>query len=91
MSADGRWLVYTVYPSAFSSDIREVPGGFEIDPKLRTSLWLIDLNQPSRPPRQLVDAATFNSYAVFTRDNARLLFTSTRSGSADIWAISVAP
>ncbi len=87
VSPDGRWLAYTVYPSMFTGDIREVPGGFEIDPRVRTSIWLVSLAQPTTPPREVVAQDAFNSYAGWTRDR-RLLFTSTRTGSADIWSVA---
>jgi TolB protein len=90
ISPDGRWLAYTVYPSLFSSDIREVPGGFEIDPDLRASIWLISLGD-QRPPREVVPPTSFNSYSSWSRDGRQLYFTSNRSGSADIYSVDVFP
>ena len=91
VSPDGRWVVYTAYSSLFGSDIEEVPGGFQIDPGLRTSLWEVPLAGTSLPARELVSATSFNSYATWSRDGRTLLFTSTRSGSADVWSIAVRP
>jgi Tol biopolymer transport system component len=89
VSPDGKALVYTAYPGPFGGDIQEVAGGMQIDPRLRTSLWVVNLNVPDRPPRELVSATSFNSYAAWSHDSRTVTFTSNRSGSADIWAIEV--
>lgn len=91
ISPDGKYLVYTSYPGLFTGDIRETSGGMQIDPALRTSLWLVNFSAPDRPPRELVAASSFNSYAAWSRDSKMVAFTSNRSGSADIWAIDVSP
>ena len=90
-SPDGRWLVYTAYEVAPSGDIREVSGGFMIDPSLRTTIWLASLTEPDRPHRQLVSGGGFNSYPTWTKNGRNLMFTSTRSGSADVWSVEVIP
>ena len=89
-SPDGNWIAYTAYESTPLGDIREVVGGFQIDPRVRTSIWLAPLAAPDGPHRQIV-TGSFNSYMSWTRDARALLFTSTRSGSADIWSIDLVP
>lgn len=86
VSPDGRWLVYTSYPRLFAGDIRDVGGGFQIDPALRTTIWQKALGS-SDPANELVSGDGFNSYPAWSTDSSTVYFTSTRSGSADIWAV----
>jgi Tol biopolymer transport system component len=89
VAPDGRVVVYTRYAQPFSSDIAEVPGGFMIREGILSGIWMATIGEEQTAPRQLIDATAFNSFAAFGPDGRRLLFTSTRSGSADLWGVSV--
>lgn len=91
ISPNGKLLVYTLYPGPFTGDIREVEGGMQIIPGLRTSIWFTYLSSPERPPTELIAAVGFNSFASWSGDSYALTFTSTRGGSADVWSVRVAP
>lgn len=88
VSPDGSRLVYTAYADQPSADIQEGPGGVQINPRIRADLWIASLADPGRPHELLV-GGTFNSYAAWAPDGRSLLFTSTRSGSADVWLADV--
>ena len=89
IAPDGQVVVYTRYMRPFSSDIAEVPGGFLIRQGVLSGIWMTTIGETQTAPRQLIDATSYNSFATFTPDGRRVVFTSTRSGSADLWAVAV--
>jgi Tol biopolymer transport system component len=86
VSPDGKTVVFTQYESSFSSDLMEVQGGFQVRPGLHAALRSISLAGGART--ELTDLGSFNSYASFSPDGGTIVFTSTRSGSADLWSIA---
>ena len=87
VSPDGQWISYSVYEKPLGSDIQEVQGGFQVVPGLRADIWVAGFGTSSAPPRQLTSAA-FNSFSAWLPDGRSVAFTSTRSGSADIWSVA---
>lgn len=89
VSPDGSSLAFSVYPEAFSSDLEEVAGGFRVRPSVRAAIWLLDLKVAGSPLQQVTDATSFNGFPTWSPDGKQLVFTSTRSGSADLYTITV--
>ena len=84
VSPDGKWIAFTRYAEPFTTDLEEVPGGFQVTPGLTTGIWIARLDRSIRSVRNVVGSEEFNSFASWGPDG-RLYFTSTRSGSADIY------
>jgi Tol biopolymer transport system component len=91
VSPDGRFLLYSAYQGAFSSDLEEVRGGIRIRPNITAGIWLLDLSSVERGAQQIVEPAGFNSFGSWSSDGTKIVFTSTRSGSADVYVVEVRP
>ena len=57
--------------------------------KGRTDLWLLDLNQTNATPRRLTQHASNDSNPRWSRDGRNIYFLSTRSGSSQVWRLSL--
>jgi len=86
VSPDGKVVVFTRYEGAFSSDLVEVPGGFQVRRGLRAALWSVSLADGGAAT-QLTEPTAFNSYASYAPDGRSMVFTSDRTGSADLWVL----
>ena len=58
--------------------------------KGRTSLWLLDLGRPGSAPLRLTDGKTNDSSPRWASDSRALYFLSERSGSSQVWHLSLA-
>jgi dipeptidyl aminopeptidase/acylaminoacyl peptidase len=58
--------------------------------KGRTSLWLLDLTRPDRAPLRLTDGKANDSSPRWASDSHTLYFISERTGSAQVWRLSLA-
>ncbi len=58
--------------------------------KGRTSLWLLDLAHPGSTPRRLTDGKANDSSPRWASDSRALYFLSERSGSTQVWQLSLA-
>jgi dipeptidyl aminopeptidase/acylaminoacyl peptidase len=76
-SADGTHLVYVQRETDMEAD------------KGRTSLWLLDLNPGKAPPRRLTQETKGNDSSPRWADNRTLYFLSTRSGSSQVWRLTL--
>ncbi len=57
--------------------------------KGRTSLWLLDLTPGTAPLRRLTDVKANDSSPRWSPDSRTLYFLSTRSGSSQVWSLSL--
>ena len=76
LSADGRYVAYVQSVTDLQAN------------KGRTSLWLLDLARGGAP-RQLTDAKADDSSPRWASDSRTLYFLSARSGSTQVWRLSV--
>jgi dipeptidyl aminopeptidase/acylaminoacyl peptidase len=58
--------------------------------KGRTSLWLLDLSHPGSAPLRLTDGKANDSSPRWASDSRALYFLSERSGSSQVWHLSLA-
>jgi dipeptidyl aminopeptidase/acylaminoacyl peptidase len=58
--------------------------------KGRTSLWLLDLERPGATPQRLTDGKGNDSSPRWAPDGQTLYFLSERSGSSQVWRLSLA-
>lgn len=58
--------------------------------KGRTSLWLLDLTRPDGAPLRLTDGKANDSSPRWASDSRTLYFVSERTGSAQVWRLSLA-
>jgi dipeptidyl aminopeptidase/acylaminoacyl peptidase len=77
-SPDGRFLAFVQRDTDLGAN------------KTHTSLWLLDLGSPGAQPRRLTDAAGSDSSPRWASDSRTLFFLSARSGSSQVWRLSLA-
>jgi dipeptidyl aminopeptidase/acylaminoacyl peptidase len=77
-SPDGRFLAFVQRDTDVGAN------------KTHTSLWLLDLGSPGAQPRRLTDAAGSDSSPRWASDSRTLFFLSARSGSSQVWRLSLA-
>ncbi len=78
VSADGRYVVFTVRETDMDAN------------KGRTDLWLLDLDAEKPEPRRLTQHEANDSNGRWSSDGASIFFLSTRSGSSQVWRLSLA-
>ncbi|HEY4647402.1 MAG TPA: S9 family peptidase [Steroidobacteraceae bacterium] len=78
VSPDGRYVVFTVRETDFDAN------------KGRTDLWLLDLDAEKPEPRRLTQHEANDSNGRWSPDGASIYFTSTRSGSSQVWRLTLA-
>lgn len=78
VSPDGRYVAFTVRETDYDAN------------KGRTDLWLLDLDQPPPQARRLTQHEANDSNARWSPDGASLYFLSTRSGSSQVWRLTLA-
>lgn len=83
VSPDGKVVVFTRYEGTFSSDLVEVPGGFQVRRGLSAGIWSVSMTGGAAT--QVTERTSFNSFASFSPDGKSIVFTSDRAGSADLW------
>jgi Tol biopolymer transport system component len=88
VSPDGGWVAFTRYAIPFDQDLEAVQGGYRVRPGLQTGIWIAPLVGESTARRSVVAPEAFNSFPAWAPDGS-LVFSSTRSGSADIYRLSV--
>jgi dipeptidyl aminopeptidase/acylaminoacyl peptidase len=76
-SPDGRRLAYTQRTLDLETN------------EERSALWLIDTGTPAAQPMRLTDATTRDHSAAWSGDGGYLYFLSSRSGSDQVWRMSV--
>jgi dipeptidyl aminopeptidase/acylaminoacyl peptidase len=76
-SPDGRLLVFVQRDTDLGAN------------KAHTSLWLLELGSSAAQPRRLTDAAGSDSSPRWARDGRTLFFLSARSGSSQVWRLSL--
>ena len=77
-SPDGRFLAFVQRDTDLGAN------------KAHTSLWLLELGSPAAQPRRLTDATGNDSSPRWASDSRTLFFLSTRSGSSQVWRLSLA-
>lgn len=78
VSPDGRRVAYVQRDTDLDAD------------KGRTSLWLLDLTRPGDAPLRLTDGKANDSSPRWASDSRTLYFLSERSGSSQVWRLSLA-
>jgi dipeptidyl aminopeptidase/acylaminoacyl peptidase len=78
VSPDGRYVVLTVRETDFEAN------------KGRTDLWLLDLDAEKPEPRRLTQHEANDSNGRWSPDGASIYFLSTRSGSSQVWRLTLA-
>jgi dipeptidyl aminopeptidase/acylaminoacyl peptidase len=78
VSPDGRRVAYVQRETDLAAN------------KGRTSLWLLDLTRPDRAPLRLTDGKANDSSPRWASDSRTLYFISERTGSAQVWRLSLA-
>jgi dipeptidyl aminopeptidase/acylaminoacyl peptidase len=77
VSADGRFVAYTLR----ETDIESNRG--------RTDLWLLALDRANATPQRLTQNSANDSSPRWAPDSRTLYFLSTRSGSSQVWRLSL--
>jgi len=77
VSPDGRYVVYTVRETDMEAN------------RGQTDLWMIDLTAPGAEPRRLTDNPANDSSPRWAPDSHTLYFLSARSGSPQVWRLSL--
>jgi dipeptidyl aminopeptidase/acylaminoacyl peptidase len=77
VSPDGRFVAFIDRETQLEANRRQA------------HVWLLDLSDPHRIPRQLTGATTNDFDPHWSDDNRTLYFLSTRSGSTQVWRISL--
>jgi len=77
LSPDGRYLVYVLRETDMDAN------------KGRTDLWLLDLKANGAPPRRLTENPANDSSPRWAPDSRTIYFLSTRSGSSQVWRLSL--
>ena len=77
VSPDGRSVAFTVRETLLEANRRQA------------HVWLLDLRSPTATPRQLTGARTSDFDPRWSGDSQALYFLSTRSGSTQVWRISL--
>jgi dipeptidyl aminopeptidase/acylaminoacyl peptidase len=77
ISPDGRLLVFVQRETDMEAN------------KGRTSLWLLDLAEPSPVPRRITAASASDSSPRWAPDSRTLYFLSARSGSSQVWRMDL--
>jgi len=77
LSPDERYIVFTLRETDIDAD------------RGRTDLWLLDLQQPSAQPQRLTSHPENDGSAQWSRDSRAIYFLSSRSGSQQVWRLSV--
>jgi len=77
VSPDGRWVAFTLR----ETDIEANRG--------RTDLWLLELRGQDAIPRRLTQNPAADSNPRWSPDSRSLFFLSTRSGSSQVWRLSL--
>ena len=78
VSPDGRYVVFTVRETDFDAN------------KGRTDLWLLDLDAEKPEPRRLTQHEANDSNGRWSPDGTSIFFLSTRSGSSQVWRLTLA-
>jgi dipeptidyl aminopeptidase/acylaminoacyl peptidase len=78
IAPDGHHVVYAVR----STDLDANKGS--------NDLWLLDLDAPQAPPRQLTTNAANDTSPRWSADGREIFFLSTRSGSSQVWRLALA-
>jgi dipeptidyl aminopeptidase/acylaminoacyl peptidase len=78
VSPDGRYVVFTVRETDFDAN------------KGRTDLWLLDLDSEKPEPRRLTQHEANDSNGRWSPDGTSIYFLSTRSGSSQVWRLTLA-
>jgi dipeptidyl aminopeptidase/acylaminoacyl peptidase len=77
-SPDGRLVAFTLRETDIEAD------------RGRTDIWLLDLQQAGSTPRRLTQNPASDNLPRWSTDGRSLLFLSDRSGSSQIWRMSLA-
>jgi dipeptidyl aminopeptidase/acylaminoacyl peptidase len=78
LSPDGRTVVFTVRETDMDAN------------RGRTDLWALDVATKGAQPRRLTSHAANDGGAQWSADGRHVYFTSTRSGSNQVWRLSMA-
>lgn len=77
VSPDEHYLAFTLRETDMDAD------------RGRTDIWLLDLHQTNAAPVRLTSHSENDSYPVWTRDSRTIYFLSSRSGSQQVWRLSL--
>jgi dipeptidyl aminopeptidase/acylaminoacyl peptidase len=77
LSPDGRYVVYVLRETDMDAN------------KGRTDLWLLDLKAKDGQPRRLTENSANDSSPRWAPDSRTIYFLSTRSGSSQVWRLSL--
>lgn len=77
-SPDGRYVVFTVRETDMDAN------------KGRSDLWLLDLDADKPEPRRLTQHEANDTNGRWSSDGASIFFLSTRSGSSQVWRLTLA-
>lgn len=77
LSPDGRYVVYVLRETDMDAN------------KGRTDLWLLDLKAKDGQPRRLTENPANDSSPRWAPDSRTIYFLSTRSGSSQVWRLSL--
>jgi len=77
LSPDGRYLVFVLRETDMDAN------------KGRTDIWLIDLKTKDAQPRRLTENAANDTSPRWAPDSRTIYFLSTRSGSSQVWRLSL--
>jgi len=77
-SPDSRYVAYVLSETDMAEN------------KRRTDLWLLDLQSQGAPPKRLTQNPANDSSPRWSPDSNAIYFLSTRSGSSQIWRLSMA-
>jgi dipeptidyl aminopeptidase/acylaminoacyl peptidase len=77
LSPDGRYVVYVLRETDMDAN------------KGRTDLWILDLKAKDGQPRRLTENSANDSSPRWAPDSRTIYFLSTRSGSSQVWRLSL--
>ena len=77
LSPDGRYVAFTVHETDLDAD------------KRRADLWLLDLDADKAEPRHLTRDPANDTNPRWSPDSRNIYFLSTRSGSSQVWRLSL--
>jgi dipeptidyl aminopeptidase/acylaminoacyl peptidase len=77
LSPDGRYVVYVLRETDMDAN------------KGRTDLWILDLKAKDGEPRRLTENSANDSSPRWAPDSRTIYFLSTRSGSSQVWRLSL--
>ena len=78
VSPDGRYALYTLRETDMEAN------------RGRTDLWMVDLGDPRKTSRRLTQHPAADSSARWAADGKGIFFLSSRSGSSQVWHLSLA-